>query len=102
MTEIRFEWDQRKSRLNLRKHGVGFEDAVQVFFDPLRVIALDRVVDGEERWHALGYFEGILLLLVVHTISEECDEGKYVEVVRIISAREATPSERRAYEDENG
>jgi uncharacterized protein len=55
----------------------------------------DRVVDGEQRWHTIGLIEGVLLLLVVHTMRGEDEE----EMVRIVSAREATTHERRLYED---
>jgi uncharacterized DUF497 family protein len=99
VTGIQFEWDERKNRANLRKHGVAFEDAVQVFFDTLRLSFPDRIVDDEQRWHTIGRFEGILLLLVVHTTWEEEDEEQPTEVIRIISARKVTPSERQAYEE---
>jgi hypothetical protein len=103
---IRFEWDETKNLSNQRKHGVNFRQASQVFQDPTRVLLMDRVVDGEERWHALGFASeasgGILLLLVAHTIREDLESGTFVEVVRIISARKASPKERRDYADENG
>jgi uncharacterized protein len=56
---------------------------------------VERVVDGEERWQTIGCLEnGTLVILVVHTLA-----GKDVEVVvRLISARKATPRERRLYE----
>lgn len=97
---IRFEWDERKNKANLRKHEVAFGDAVQVFFDPLRVTYSDQVVDGEERWHTIGMFEGTVLLLVVHVTWEEENGDKTVEVIRIISARQATPLERYTYEED--
>lgn len=63
-------------------------------------------MDGEQRWQALGFVSepsgGILLLLVAHTVREELELGTPVEVVRIISARKASPKERRDYADENG
>jgi uncharacterized DUF497 family protein len=52
------------------------------------------VESGEERWHTLGMVDGILLLLVTHTVRD--DEGE--EIIRIISARKATAYERRHYE----
>jgi hypothetical protein len=103
---IRFEWDEAKNLANQRKHGVSFKQASQVFRDPQRVLLMDRVVDGEQRWHALGFVSeasgGILLILVAHTIREELESGILVEVVRIISARKTSPKERRDYADENG
>ena len=93
--DVRFDWDEVKNRINYRKHGVFFETATLVFDDPHFVMAQDREVDGEERWHTIGLVEGALLLLIAHTIQD--DEGE--ESVRIISAREVTARERRRYED---
>lgn len=90
------EWDERKNRTNRRKHGVSFELAQEVFDDPLALSRLDRVEAGEERWHTLGMAEGIVLLLVTHTVRD--DHGE--EVIRIISARKATAHERRHYEQD--
>jgi uncharacterized DUF497 family protein len=98
---IRFEWDEAKNLSNRRKHGVSFEEASQVFRDPLYVSVQDRIEDGELRWQTLGLVEDLLLLTVAHTVKEERDDGKWVDVIRIISARTATRKERRRYEDEN-
>jgi uncharacterized protein len=89
-----FAWDQRKSRLNRRKHGVSFEAAVRVFQDPGAVSYVERVVEGEERWHTIGLAEGVVPLLVVHTVEEENGEEK----IRIISARKADSRERALYD----
>ncbi len=52
---MRFEWDAQKSRSNTLKHGgIDFEIASRVFADPDLVLRKDRVVDGEQRWHAIG------------------------------------------------
>ena len=101
MEGIRFEWDETKNLSNRRKHGVSFEEASQVFRDPLYLSVQDRIEGGEARWQTLGLVEGLLLLTVAHTC-EERDDGTSVEVIRIISARPATRKERRRYEDENG
>ena len=90
-----FEWDESKNRSNYRKHGVLFETAMLVFDDPDFFSVQDREVDGEERWQAMGRVDGVLLLLVAHTIRD--DDGE--EIVRIISAREMTAHERRRFED---
>ena len=106
MEGIRFEWDEAKNLSNRRKHGVSFEEASQVFRDPLYVSVQDRVEGGELRWQTLGLVDDLLLLTVAHTVREERDEGtdydKSIEVIRIISARPATRKERRRYEEENG
>ena len=106
MAGIRFEWDEAKNLTNQRKHGVSFQEASQVFWDPLHVIVADRVVDGEQRWQALGMVRraggSLLVLLVAHTVREDPTHDTVIEVVRIVSARRATPEERNGYEDENG
>ena len=89
-----FAWDENKNRINRRKHGVSFEAAARVFDDPLAVSYVERVAEGQERWHTIGLAGGITLLLVVHTVEEENGEEK----IRIISARKADPGERTLYE----
>ena len=91
---MKYVWDEKKSRQNLAKHKISFETAMLVFEDPHGINRLDRVTDGEERWQMLGLGGGIVLLLVAFTYRKE-DDG---EVIRIISARKATPLERRIYE----
>ena len=89
-----FAWDEKKARINQRKHGVSFETAARVFDDPFAVSYVDRVVDGEERWHTIGLAGGAAALLVVHTNGELYGE----EEIRIISARKAGPRERTHYD----
>jgi uncharacterized DUF497 family protein len=92
---LRFEWDPTKARNNRSKHQVSFDDAMLIFEDPYALFELDRSDPaGELRWQALGLAEGVILLLVVHTMREEGPD----EVVRIISARRATRKERNRYE----
>ena len=90
---MRIEWDPAKSEGNKAKHGIEFERAQLVFDDPLCVTFPGRVVDGEERWHAIGLIAKIVIVVVVHTYHTEGDE----EVIRIISARRATRRERELY-----
>jgi uncharacterized DUF497 family protein len=90
---MRFEWDEVKNRLNFEKHKISFDTARLVFDDPYARSIQDRVVEGEERWQTVGMIKG-LIVLVAHTYREESEE----EVIRIISARKATPAERRIYE----
>jgi len=89
------EWDEKKSRLNRRKHGISFHLAQEVFGDPFRLTIPDQTVEGEERIWTIGRLERLLIVVVVHTIWD--DRGE--EVIRIISARRATPRERRFYEE---
>jgi uncharacterized DUF497 family protein len=88
-----FVWDEGKDRINRRKHGVSFETASRIFDDPSAVSYLDRVIEGEERWHTIGLAGSIVVLLVVHTHEEQHGE----EAIRIISARKASSRERAAY-----
>ena len=90
--------DEEKNRSNERKHGITFNEAIQVFLDPLQVSIQDRIEDGEERWQTLGVVRGVMLLLVAHTFQ---DDSEAESIVRIISARRANRRERRLYENEN-
>jgi uncharacterized DUF497 family protein len=89
---MRFEWDEDKNGRNLAKHKVSFETAKSVFDDPRALTIQDRVVEGEERWQTVGMVSGAILL-VAYTYPDEAGD----EVIRLISARKAIPSERRAY-----
>jgi uncharacterized DUF497 family protein len=91
---MEFEWDEEKNLANYAKHEISFELACLVFDDPLAVYVFDRDVDGEERWHAIGKVQDMPVLLVVHTYRNE-EDG---EIIRIISARQASSHERRRYE----
>jgi len=94
---MRFEWDSKKNLTNIRKHGVSFEEAQEVFDDPLHIAVLDhRFSYFEERWITIGRTEKRRLIVAAHLYFDH--EGE--EVIRIISAREATPNERRQYENE--
>jgi len=90
---VRFEWDEAKNETNKRKHGIDFEAARLVINDPYCLTFVERVTRSEERWHAIGSIENILLIVVVHTYREDNAD----EVVRIISARRATLHERKLY-----
>jgi uncharacterized protein len=88
---VEFVWDERKNRANQRKHRVSFETARQVFDDPFQLTTQDREVETEARWQTIGMVNGIHVIVVAHTASDED------EVVRILSARKATPGERNLY-----
>jgi uncharacterized DUF497 family protein len=93
---MRWAWDRNKNRLNRDKHGLSFETAQLVFSDPLAVSRPDPSSD-EERWQTIGMIAQVVLF-VVHTLpalDSESGDG----VGRIISARKATPQERKAYEE---
>jgi uncharacterized DUF497 family protein len=85
-----FEWDTEKYAVNLRKHGVKFEIAAEVFFDPFYKTG-DASTAKEKRDYIIGYSFSEKLFLVVFV---ERDKR-----TRIISARAATPTERKFYEE---
>jgi uncharacterized protein len=89
---VDYEWDEAKSASNREKHGVSFEEAATVFGDPVYVDFYDpdHSVD-EHRYLIMGQSTAGRLLIVSYTERDE--------VVRLISAREVTSSERRAYEE---
>ena len=91
---MRFEWDERKNRSNRAKHKVSFETAELVFHDPFALSIQDRTAQGEQRWQTIGLVGGVVVLLVAHTYNVENGD----EVIRIVSARKATPRERMLYE----
>lgn len=93
---MRWTWNERKDRANRRAHGLSFETAALVFDDPLAASRPDPH-PHEQRWHTIGMIGGVVVL-VVHTWPEP-DEAAGEEVGRIISARKATPHERKAYEE---
>jgi uncharacterized DUF497 family protein len=87
----RFVWGSEKASRNENKHGVTFETACEVFFDPF-VRVDDATVDEERRDAAIGLTNNWALLFVVHMLREG-------DTIRIISARPATVQERKTYED---
>lgn len=70
---MRFEWDEAKNASNRIKHGIDFKTAQLIFDDELCITFIERVVDEEERWHAIGAIEGIVVIVVVHTYRHEED-----------------------------
>jgi uncharacterized DUF497 family protein len=90
--ELKFEWDARKNRENQRKHGVSFEEARTVFFDPEAVEFYDEEhAEWEDRLLLLGLSAKLHVLLVCYCLRENGN------VVRIISARRPTKNELREY-----
>ena len=89
MSYIHFVWDENKSRLNQKKHGVSFEEARTVFFDPnARLLHDPDHSDYEDRYILLGVSRQLRLLVVCHGYSRS------EEQIRIISARKANQREK--------
>lgn len=95
--DIRFEWDPNKAASNLRKHAISFDLAMRAFGDPFALVEQDRIEGSEQRWRTLGMVDGMVLLVVAHTVEDE----QNAQVIRIISARRAEPRERRRYAQAN-
>ncbi len=92
--ELIFEWDERKSRANRRKHGVSFDEARTTFLDEnAMVIADPEHSDGEDRFVLVGLSTSLRILVVCHCY-RRADEA-----VRIISARKANRVEQHHYRE---
>ena len=95
MKEISFVWDNQKARLNQRKHGVSFEEAQTVFYDENAIEFFDpEHAENEDRFLMLGVSVRLRVLVVCHCLREKAS------VIRIISARKATRSEERNYQED--
>ncbi len=91
---MKFEWDDNKARVNATKHEVSFKEASTVWTDPFALIAPDANHSLEEsREWIIGTSHRQRVLVVIYTVRDES--------IRIISARKATPNERRLYEEES-
>jgi uncharacterized DUF497 family protein len=90
---MKFEWSKSKAATNFAKHGVSFDEAKTIFNDPLYVDFYDPDhSDNEHRYIIVGLSEQRRLLLVAYTERNN-------DVIRLISAREATKAERETYEE---
>jgi hypothetical protein len=86
LAPVSFEWDDRKDLLNRAKHGIDFEDAIEVFYGPVILRRSDR--NNEERWIAIGSSEKRFIAVVF---------TRRADIIRIISARRARKNEEREY-----
>jgi uncharacterized DUF497 family protein len=92
MSSLHFEWDERKAAANLKKHGIGFEEAKSVFYDErARLIDDPDHSEDEERFILLGLSAALKILVVCHCYRS--NDG----LIRIISARKATVKETKLY-----
>ena len=86
---MNYTWDEEKNRRNIRLHGVGFADAIQIFEGSTLEQVDDRFDYGEQRVYAIGVVNGLEITVIY------CDEGE--DERRIISAWRSEPHERREY-----
>jgi uncharacterized DUF497 family protein len=94
---MKIEWDEKKNKDNIKKHGVSFEEAEELFDDPLCISILDKRFDySEERWISLGStVKGrIIVMGYAYYLTENSEER-----IRIIMARKAARKEREQYEE---
>ncbi|MBC3916488.1 BrnT family toxin [Undibacterium sp. CY18W] len=87
---MRFDWDEQKNQINIRKHGIDFSDAADIFKHPMLTFHDGREDYGEDRWIALGWIKSTIGVVVYVERNED--------VIRIISARKATKNEVKRYE----
>jgi hypothetical protein len=87
---MQFQWDERKNRTNVQRHGLGFTDAWEIFTKPMLIALDDREDHGEDRWIGIGMLKS-RVVVVVYT-----ERGE--DTVRIISLRKALSYERKRYE----
>lgn len=93
MTELKFEWDERKNRSNQKKHGISFNEAKTVFTDEFgRLIPDPDHSNDEDRFILMGMSSQFRLLIVCH-----CERS--ANTLRIISTRKAEKYERKQYEE---
>jgi hypothetical protein len=91
---MQFEWDPRKAKQNLKRHGVSFDEAVTAFYDPLSATFDDPDHStAEQRYITIGFSSKDRLLVVAHV-----ERGRNT---RIITARPATTHERKKHEKQN-
>lgn len=95
INDIDFEWDTLKNETTIRKHGVSFEEAAEIFANPDTVIEYDDYhSDLEDRWNAIGYSTKRRALIVCHCYKDDT-------IIRIISARKASQDDISLYEENN-
>ena len=95
--QYNFEWDPVKARRNADKHNISFEQATEVFRDPMAITIYDEDSSGqnEDRWITLGQVNGRHYLVVAHTYRAQTEN---TVTIRLISARMATRHEIKQYE----
>ena len=89
---MKFEWDEKKRKINIQKHGIDFEEAKTVFYDEEALLIPDlKHSSSEDRFIILGISKKTNLLTVCHCYREN------EEIIRIINARKATAKEKKQY-----
>ncbi len=95
MDALKFQWDDTKAAENQIKHGISFEEAETVFYDPFAIEFYDdENSQWEDRFLLLGISSNLNLLMICHCFRESDS------IIRIISARKATKNEAKYYTGE--
>jgi uncharacterized DUF497 family protein len=89
---VRFEWDDEKAISNLKKHGVSFGEATEVFYDP-------NALEGEDEEHYVGEYRFFIIGYSINRLLYVVFAERHEDVIRIISARKPTSTERELYEE---
>lgn len=89
---VTFEWDNRKAAANIRKHEISFELACEALFDPFVFYLGEELINDELRESVIGMTTNWRLLHIVYALRED--------IVRVISARTVTKTEREKYENQ--
>ena len=87
---MRLTWDPNKAEINFKKHKIHFSDAEMVLYDPFAMTLEEHVVAAEQRFVTIGYDAVGRIIAVVYSYR--------ADTIRLISARKATPKERKQYE----
>ena len=87
---MEIKWNPQKAEANFRKHKIRFSDAESVLFDPMTLTIEDQIIDQEQRFLSVGSDVFGRILVIVYAY--------HGETIRLISARKATPKERKYYE----
>ena len=87
---MEIKWNPQKAEANFRKHKIRFSDAESVLFDPMTLTIEDQIIDQEQRFLSVGSDAFGRILVIVYTY--------HSDTIRLISARKATPKERKYYE----
>jgi len=87
---VRITWDPNKAEINFKKHGIRFSDAEMVLYDPFAMTLEEHVVANEQRFVTVGSDAVGRIISVVYLYR--------TDTIRLISARKATPTERKQYE----
>ena len=87
---MRFEWDEAKNDINIRKHGIDFNDVVEMFEHPMLSAPDPREYYGEARWAGIGWLKSVIGVVVY--------AERHKDTIRFISARKATKGEAKRYD----